>query len=119
MYQGAFGHMEQKNSRRPALALQQLKRRRRNGSTDGTLIGKQFSSSSACSQHSSACVSGVRVITLGSYSSSVALKSQSMNLIVQSDITVGQALDSSFVQRMIGDDQIYASFKNIRGLFIV
>ena len=33
----------------------------------------------------------------------------------QSDINVGQALDSSFVQRMIGEDQIYASFKNIRG----
>ena len=33
-------------------------------------------------------VSGVRVITLGSYSSSVALESQSMNLIVQNDITV-------------------------------
>ena len=33
----------------------------------------------------------------------------------QSDINVGQALDPSFVQRMIGEDQIYASFKNIRG----
>ena len=33
----------------------------------------------------------------------------------QSDMNVGQALDPSFVQRMIGDDQIYASFKNIRG----
>jgi hypothetical protein len=33
----------------------------------------------------------------------------------QSEISVGQLLDSSNVQRMIGDDQLYASFKNIRG----
>ena len=33
----------------------------------------------------------------------------------QSEINVGQLLDSSNIQRMISDDQIYKSFKKIRG----
>ena len=32
----------------------------------------------------------------------------------QTEISVGQLLDSCNVQRLIGDDQIYASFRNIR-----
>lgn len=33
----------------------------------------------------------------------------------QSDLNVGNLLNHSSVQRMISDDQLYASFKNIRG----